>query len=108
MIAIGHFIFYFSWWARKVAKEPSPAPLISLPGCLSWGGFSNPPMIHYPSKRFMKKGHTLPAGGAHCDAAPGLTVCGSRGQTGSARIEVNKSAGDDKQDRQNQSRQSII
>ena len=33
------------------------------------GGFSNPPMIHYPSKWFMEKGHTLSAVGAHCDAA---------------------------------------
>jgi hypothetical protein len=38
MIAIGPFLFYFSWWARKVAKEPSPAPLNSLPGGLSVAG----------------------------------------------------------------------
>ena len=37
-IAIGFFLFYFSWWARKVAKEPSPAPLISLPGGFPWRG----------------------------------------------------------------------
>ncbi|MFZ2630934.1 MAG: hypothetical protein WA081_13035 [Desulfosalsimonadaceae bacterium] len=38
MISIGLFFFYFSWWARKVAKEPSPAPLISLPAGFSWRG----------------------------------------------------------------------
>jgi hypothetical protein len=37
-MTIGPAFFYFSWWTRKVAKEPSPAPLISLPGCFSWRG----------------------------------------------------------------------
>jgi len=35
-LPIGPFVFYFSWWARKVAKEPSPAPLVSLPSAFSW------------------------------------------------------------------------
>ncbi|MFZ2632035.1 MAG: hypothetical protein WAX48_10690 [Desulfosalsimonadaceae bacterium] len=34
----GHFVFCFSWWARKAAKEPSPAPLIFLTGGLPWRG----------------------------------------------------------------------
>ncbi|MFZ2807893.1 MAG: hypothetical protein WA081_10015 [Desulfosalsimonadaceae bacterium] len=56
----------------------------------------------------MEKGHTLPAGGAHCDAAPGLAVSVGHGGKLSERIEVKKSAGDDKQDRRNRFRQSII
>ncbi|MFZ2919205.1 MAG: hypothetical protein WA081_15690 [Desulfosalsimonadaceae bacterium] len=56
----------------------------------------------------MEKGHTLPAGGAHRDAAPGLTVSVDHGGKLSERIKINKSVGDDKQDRRNRSRQSII
>ncbi|MFZ2633179.1 MAG: hypothetical protein WA081_17845 [Desulfosalsimonadaceae bacterium] len=52
--------------------------------------------------------HSFGGGFAHCDAAPGLTVSVDHGGKLSERIEVDKSAGDDKQDRQNQSRQSII
>ncbi|MDO9262749.1 MAG: hypothetical protein Q7U02_02205 [Desulfosalsimonadaceae bacterium] len=46
--------------------------------------------------------------GAHCDAAPGLTVSVDDGGKLSERIETNKSAGDDKRNRRNQSRHSII
>ncbi|MDO9263770.1 MAG: hypothetical protein Q7U02_07380 [Desulfosalsimonadaceae bacterium] len=46
--------------------------------------------------------------GAHCDAAPDLSVSVDHGGKLSERIEVNKSARDDKRDRRNPSRQSII